>query len=264
MMKHAIKLGPAGTDGDSVQGIKHVAQLGLQACEIEFVHGVNMGDEKAILIGKLAKESKVDLSIHAPYYINLVSEDITKIEASKQRILDTCRKGHLMGARHIVFHAAFYGKYSSEECLSLVKKEIIEMLAEIKKNKWDVILCPETTGKTSQFGTLDELLRLAAETGCALTIDFAHIFARNNGKIDYDEIFLKLKKSGMNHFHCHFSGIEYTSKGEKKHLIMTDELINPLLSSAVKHNMDLTIISESPITWQDSLKMREILEKLCD
>ncbi len=261
-MTAKIKLGPAGTDGDSIAGIKHVAELGLQACEIEFVHGVNMGDEKAILIGKLAKELKVDLSIHAPYFINLVSEDITKIEASKQRILDTCRKGHLMGAKHIVFHAAFYGTLSEEEVFQKVKKEVIEMLAEIKKNKWEVILSPETTGKTSQFGTLDELLRLAAETGCALTIDFAHIYARNNGKIDYDEIFSKLKKSKIAHFHCHFSGIEYTVKGEKKHLVMTEEVIKPLLSSAVKHGMDLTVISESPITWQDSLKMRAILEKL--
>jgi deoxyribonuclease IV len=257
-----IKLGPAGTDGDSIKGLKHVSELGLDCCEIEFVRGVYMSNEKAKEVGKLAKELKIDLSIHAPYYINLISEEQEKIEASKKRILDSCERGYYLNAKYVVFHAAYYGKFSKEEAYPLVKKEIIEMQEIIKKKNWQVILAPETTGKKSQFGDLDELLKLAKETSCSLCVDFAHIYARNNGKIDYNEVFTKLKNSGLKHIHCHFSGIEYSEKGERKHIIMTEEFIMPLLKTALKYNIDLTIISESPITWVDSLKMRDILKKL--
>ncbi len=256
----AIKLGPAGTDGDSVRGLRHVAELGLDACEIEFVHGVNMSLAKAREIGELAKELRIDLSIHAPYYINLISEDPDKIEASKKRILDSCERGHAMGARYIVFHAGFYGKMDKKQAYDLIKKEILEMQATIKRNGWSTILAPETTGKHTQFGDIDELLHLADDTGCSLTVDFAHIYARQNGKIDYDMIFSKLKKHGIKHIHSHFSGIEFSEKGEKRHLVMEDGLIRPLISAALRHGADITIISESPITWQDSLKMKEISE----
>lgn len=252
-----IKFGPGGTVGLGYdEGIRKISELKLSALEVEFTYGVRMSNAEANRVGELAKNYKVSLSVHAPYYINLDSEDKKKIAASKKRILDSCERGHHLCATHIVFHAAFYGKHTPEQCYDIVRKEIIDLQSTIKKHCWDVQLAPETTGKQSQFGTVDELLRLAKETGCSFCIDFAHIYARNNGKIDYDELFRKLKS--FKHIHSHFSGIEFTEKGERRHLVTDSRRIKELLHYIKKYNIDITIINESPMPYEDSVKTREL------
>lgn len=255
-----IRLGPAGTGGNSLKGIQDIASYGLNAVEIEFTYGVRMSNSLAKQCGELAKKLDLYLSVHAPYYINLASIEKKKIEASKKRILESCERGHWLGAKYIVFHAGFYGKYGKEECYQIIKKEILEIMSEIKKKGWKVELAPETTGKASQFGDLDELLRLKKETGCHLCIDFAHLKARH-GKIDYKDIFEKLKNSGIKHIQAHFSGIEYTAKGERRHLITPEHEIKELLEWLKKYNIDSTIINESPEPMADSLKSKRILGK---
>ena len=257
-----IHLGPAGiVEKDAVKTMSALKELGLTCNEIQFVYGVRMSIEKAKIVGKEAKKHNIKLSIHAPFYINLCSKEKEKIKASKKRILDSCERGHHLGARYIVFHAGFYTGRDKEVVYQMIKKEIIDLQKNIKKNKWKVSLAPETTGKESQFGSLDELLRLKKETGCELCIDFAHLYARNIGKIDYKEIFKKLKH--LKKIHCHFTGIEYTQKGERNHLIMTEEFFLPLAKELVKQKFkEVSIISESPITWKDSLKMKKVLQKL--
>lgn len=254
-----IKIGPAGTGGDSYKGIQRIAELGLDAVEIEFVRGVKMSNELAKKIGSLNKKLGLVLSVHAPYYINLDSDEKAKIEASKKRILQSCERGHYLGARYIVFHAAFYGKSSPEECYNAVKDAIIEMQQKIKQKKWDVVLCPETTGKSSQFGTAEELVRLAKETGCGMCVDFAHIYARNNGKIDYDHVMKQIKK--VKHATAHFSGINFTQKGERNHEITPPEKIKELYRYLKKHNISITIINESPDPVGDALKMKKLLKE---
>jgi deoxyribonuclease-4 len=133
------------------------------------------------------------------------------------------------------------------------------MQDEIQKRKWKVKLAPETTGKASQFGDLDELLRLKKETGCSLCIDFAHIKART-GKRDYKEIFEKLEKAGIKSIHAHFSGIEYTAKGERRHMLTGEKEISELLMWIKKSKVDAVIINESPDPLGDSLKSKRILE----
>ncbi len=255
-----IKIGCSGIGGvkEAEDNIKYFVDNGLNIAEIAFTYGVYLKKPDAIRIGKFAKANNFELSIHASYFINLNSNDEKKIEASKKRILKACERGNDLGVIYIVFHAAFYLKTTKEECYQQVKKEIIELLAEIKKNKWKVKLAPETTGKGSQFGDLDELLRLSKETGCHLTVDFAHIRARNNGKLDYDEVMPKLQKF-KKHIHSHFSGIEYTEKGERRHLLMTDKEIKELLASVKKHKLDITIISESPDPSGDAMRMTKLL-----
>lgn len=255
-----VKFGPAGTGVNSLEGIKQIAKLGLNAVEIEFTYGVRMKSALAKELGKSAKELKLDLSVHAPYYINLASEEKVKITASKKRILLSCERANDLGAKYIVFHAAFYGKRTHEEVYRMVKSAVIEMQKAIKKKGWKVELAPETTGKGSQFGTVDELLRLKKETGCHLAVDFAHLKARNNGKIDYDEIFRKLKP--VKHIHAHFSGIEFTEKGERRHLITTKSDFMPLLKAIKKHKADITIINESPDPVGDSLKAKKLFKGL--
>ncbi len=255
-----IKIGPAGTSGSGyIEGLNKCKELNLEALEVEFTYGVKMTNSQAKEIGNLAKKNNVSLSVHAPYYINLASLERKKVGASKKRILDSCERAHYLGAKYVVFHAAFYQKFNNEECYKIVKKEIIEMNNVIRKNKWDVILAPETTGKKSQFGDIDELLKLRKDTNCEFCVDFAHIKARN-GKIDYDELFKKLKH--IKHIHSHFSGIEWTAKGERRHLLTKEEDIRELLKSIKKYKKNATIINESPDPWQDSIKTQKILSEL--
>ena len=256
-----IRIGPAGNiASDIVSSIKRVKELGLSAQEVEFVRGVRMSNATAKKAGKVASELNVSLSVHAPYYINLASEEKEKARASIQRILMSCERGHHLGAKYIVFHAAYYGKRSKQETFDLVEEAINEMHDVIKAKKWKVVLAPEVTGKPSQFGDLDELLQLRKDVGCELCVDFAHLKARYNGKRDYDSIFSKLKK--VKHLHCHFSGIEFTAKGERRHLVTPSSEIKELLKFVLKYKKDVTIINESPDLLNDSLKTLRILKSL--
>jgi len=261
MTKPIIKFGPAGFGMPAEQAFPKLKQSGLQAAEVEFTYGVKMSDHEAEKIGALAREYGISLSVHAPYYINLDSEEIKKIRASKSRILDSCKKADLLGARYVVFHAAFYGKHSKEECYKMVKESIIEMHKTIRHRDWCVVLAPETTGKASQFGDLDELIKLHKETGCFLCIDFAHLKARCNGEIDYGEVFEKLKNANITELHCHFSGIEFTKKGERRHVITTESNWKEILPLFRKFGFSGTIINESPSMWKDSLNGKKIWEK---
>ncbi len=255
-----IRLGPAGSPLKStLDGLNYVKKIGLNALEVEFTYGVRMKNELARKIGELAEKLDISLSVHAPYYINLASSDKQKIEASKKRILDSCERAHYLKASNVVFHAGFYGRLSDKECYEIIKKGIVEMQDIINENKWKTGLAPETTGKKSQFGSLTEILKLRDEIKCSICVDFAHLHARN-GSINYAFIFSQL--ANLKHIHSHFSGIEFSDKGERRHLVMQKSDFMPLAGEILKRNTDITIISESPITWKDSLKMKEIIEKL--
>ncbi|MBI5871593.1 TIM barrel protein [archaeon] len=254
-----IFLGPAGTPkGSTLEGISYIKKYGLQAMEVEFVRGVKMANKTAKEIGQAAQTLKIILSVHAPYYINLNSEDKEKIRASKQRILLSCERGHFLNASHIVFNPGYYGKTQKEQAFQTIKANILEMQDIVRENSWRTKLAPETTGKHSAFGDLDETLRLAKETNCSFCLDFAHIKARNNGKINFDEILDR-----VNHFknlHCHYSGINLTSKGERNH-ILTDMKEAKLLLASIKKKkfQTVTIINESPEPFGDALKMMKML-----
>jgi deoxyribonuclease-4 len=255
-----IRLGPAGSPTKSTfEGIPYLKKIGLNAMEVEFTYGVRMKNELAKKIGKIAEKNEIKLSVHAPYYINLASKDKEKIEASKKRILDSCERAHYLKASHVVFHPGFYGKIEKEKCYEVIKQGIKEIQDEMKKRKFNTKLAPETTGKISQFGSLNEILRLRDETKCSFCVDFAHLRARN-GKISYASVFDQLK--GINHVHSHFSGIEFGEKGERRHLLMERREFLPLAREILKRKKDITIICESPVTWQDSLKMKQIIEEL--
>lgn len=260
-----IRLGPAGNiEKDTITSLIRLKKLGLQAQEIEFVRQVYMKNELAKEVGKKAKELDINLSIHAPYFINLASEEKDKINASKKRILDSSERGHYLNASHIVFHPAYFGKRSKEETHELVKAEILDMLDTINKNSWNVKLAPETTGKHSAYGSLDETIRLAKETKCDICIDPAHIYARSNGHIDFKEVLDKVEVLKLKRLHFHFSAIKFSDKGEVNHLILSDggPKFEPLAKELISRKIDCNIICESPITYKDSLNMKNILIKL--
>ncbi len=260
-----IRLGPAGSPGRStLEGIQMVKNMGLQCLEVEFVRGVHMGIDLAKDVGALAKKLDIELSIHAPYYINLASAEKKKIEESKKRILDSVERGHYLGARHVVFHPAYYGKLSKEETYRMVKEAVLDMKSTIRKRGWKSELALETTGKHSAFGDLEETLSIAKETETLTCIDFAHLYARNRGVIDYGKVLDRFEDIlGKRHLQAHFSNIEWTLKGEKSHKVLdSSPPFRPLAEEILNRKLNATIISESPITWKDALKMKAVFEDL--
>jgi len=263
-----IHLGPAGIPltakgSTSTDGIRRVAELGLDAMEIEFVRGVHMKNELAKKAGKVAKDLGVLLSIHAPYFINLCNPE--KVEASKKRILDSCERAHYLGAWIVVFHPGYYGGLPKGEAFKRVLKACKEMNEFIEKKGWDVKLGLETTGKVSQFGTLEEEIEIRRKIkNCVPVVDWAHIYARNVGRIDFKDVVGKMESLHLPRYHTHFSNIEYTVKGERNHLTLGHgkpdfgELAKALLKSKIR---EITLISESPVLEKDSLKMRDTLER---
>lgn len=262
--KFKIFLGPAGTPGftrgGTLEGVVNVATMGLNAMEVQFTHGVRMSMQLAELVGKEAKEKNVLLSVHAPYYINLCSEDKEKLAASKKRILDSVKRAKAMGAYVVTLHPGFYGKLEKEEAFDRIVAGCAELTKETPAS---AKLGLETTGKSGAFGTLDEIVSICKKVhGCVPVIDFAHIYARQNGKIDYKKVLDDVKPLRLKHLHTHFSNIEFTAKGERNHLVLDNQPpFEPLAREILRRKQSITIICESPILEQDSLRMKNIFEK---
>ncbi|MCK5321377.1 TIM barrel protein [Candidatus Pacearchaeota archaeon] len=247
-----IKFGPSGLGSvnEAISNLEKLHSLRLTACEIAFTYGPYIKDkEDALKIGAAAKKLGIYLSIHAPYYVNLNSKEIEKIEASKKRILKCCEMGHWLDAKRVVFHPGFYSDMKSEEASIKIKEGIIEMMITIKKNKWDIELCPEIMGKVNVFGSIDEIAGLVEETGCGFCIDFAHVLAR------YDEHkFEEIKKAfPQKKWHAHFSGIEYNEKGERNHKLTEVKEWKTLLKFLKGLDKEIVIICESPDPVGDSI-----------
>ena len=265
MPENKILIGPAGTGGAEPEHFEQIKKLGLDAVELEFTYGVWMKQEQAELIKELNKKLNLRISIHAPYFINLNSQEKQKVGASRARIIASCQIGNYLAESstkktNIIFHPGFYKKDSKETTYKNIKEQIIKIQEEIKEKGLNVNLCPETTGKASQFGDLDELLQLMKDTGCRICVDFSHLKARYNGKIDYEEIMKKLKPiSDKERIHAHFSGIEYTEKGERRHIPIIESEVKELFTHLKKHNIELTIICEAPSPLEDAIKMKKIL-----
>src|SRR3989344_3517964 len=136
----------------------------------------------------------------------------------------------------------------------------LEIQDIIKEQNYKVKLAPETTGKINVFGSLDEILELQKQTNCYFCIDFAHLKARLQKDFNYNEIFSKIKP--FNHLHSHFSGIEYSSKGERRHILTPLIEIKELAKEILKRKINITIINESPNPLSDSLKTKKIFEDL--
>jgi deoxyribonuclease-4 len=245
----SIIFGPAGLGPVKTAPVilAALAKQGLRACEIAFTYGVYVKPQEAAEIRKAAEANKISLSIHAPYYINLNSAEKKTIESSKARIIQCCEIGELLGVKTVVFHPGYYGE-DREGAYETIKEGIVEILKEIKKRGWKIQIAPETMGKINVFGSVEEISRLAKETGCSFCIDFAHILAREK-KVDYE----KVKKAfPQNRWHVHFSGIVYGEKGEKHHKTTERAEWKELLANLPK-DKEIVIINESPTMVEDSI-----------
>jgi len=243
-----MKIGPAGS-GHVLEGLQKIHDAGLDAVEIEFTHSIFMSQELAKEVRNLNKKLGLAISVHAPYYINLAAKEPEKREASIQRIVRSCERAGAMGAGPVVFHPGFYMGRNPDDVFEIIKEGIFRI-----KELTDVTLAPETSGKFSQFGSLAEILKLSKEAGCSFCVDFAHLKARGE-----KDIFSRL--AGRN-IHAHYSGIEYGEKGEKKHLRVDTDEFRKLAMELKKHNIDATIICESPEPFEDALQMNKIISEL--
>ena len=257
----------------TVDGVKHIRTLGLDAMELEFVYGVRMKKELAVKVRKVAEKNHVHLSVHAPYYINLNAQDEKKLQASKKRILDSAMMGTAAGARSIVFHPGFYLNMEKDRVYATVKKVLQEIITELDEQSIGATLRPETTGKPSQFGSFEELLSLSSELENVLPcIDFSHLHARAGGKFNSLEEFRSilsryeehLGKDALNDLHIHVAGIEYTPKGEKNHLNLPESDFNyrELLKALKEFGCRGLLISESPNLEGDAHLLQQTYEEI--
>ena len=264
---------PISSKGRStIDGISRVRELGLDCMELEFVQGVRMGEKTAEEVNAAAAKENIALSVHGPYYINLNAVEKEKIEASIQRIHDSARIGNICSADNIVFHPAFYLKDDHKVVYDRVFNLLKELAARLEDDGIFVTLRPETTGKATQFGDVDELLSISAEIdGVLPCFDFSHVHARDGKHNTYEEfreIFEKIEshlgKEGLKTMHCHISGIEYTAKGERNHLILEESDMNykDLLKVFKEFKACGTIICESPNIESDALLMKKTYEEL--
>jgi len=262
---------PVSTKGDTIQGIKDVKKLGLGVMELEFVRSINISKEKAPEVNKTAKESDVVLTCHAPYFINLNALEKAKLEASKKRILDSARRSFESGAYSVCFHPGFYMKMEPAKVYENVKKECQEIMKILKSEGVDIWVRPETTGKGTQFGSFQELAKLTSEIeGMMPCVDFSHVHARSGGKYNTKEEFKQVLeaiekfhgKEGLQNMHIHLSGIAYTEKGERNHLILKESDMNykDLLKVWKDFKIAGVVISESPNIEADALLMKKVYE----
>ena len=252
-------------------GLRAVKALNLDCMELEFVHGVNMGEESARKVGKLAKELDLQLTAHGPYYINLNAREEYKIKSSTNHILETARIATICGGYSITFHAGFYISSTPEDTYNKIKNKL-SAIVEIVKKQSNVWIRPETTGKTSQFGSLAELLRLSHEIEQVMPcVDFSHLHAREGKNNSYEEfkkiledIEKKMDKKALKEMHIHISGIEYGSKGEKNHLNLKDSDFKYKELLRVLKDFDAAgiVTCESPNIEEDALLLKKTYEAI--
>jgi deoxyribonuclease-4 len=267
-----LLFGPAGVPlstrtRTTVAGIKRVAELGLGCMELEFVQGVKMSRETALAVAEIASRKKIALTAHGPYFINLNAREPEKIRASQQRILQTARIAALCGATSIVFHAAFYLSDPPSQVYEQVRKQLQQITSQLRAESNRVWIRPEVTGKTSQFGTLEEVIELSTEIeGISPCIDFAHLHARTGKFNSYDEFTFALKqveaklgRQALSNIHIHISGIAYGKSGEVKHLNLTESDFNyvELIHALSDYNVKGLVISESPNLEEDALLLQQ-------
>ncbi len=269
---------PAGipfstTPRDTVNGIKRTRELGLGAMELEFVHSVNISLEKAPAVKKAAEENEIVLTCHAPYFINLNSKEPPKRAASRGRIISSAKSLNACGGYSVCFHPAFYQGDAPEKVYSEVKGEMKKILDELSTLKTSAWIRPETTGKPTQFGSIDELVDLSSEFDNVLpVVDFSHLHARTNGKFntkgEFEQVMelieKKLGKIALDNMHIHLSGINYGPKGEKNHLNLKESDMNykDLLQVLKDFKVKGVLVCESPNIEEDALLLQRTFEKL--
>ncbi len=265
---------PLTTKNRSVTaGIKRVRELGLEHMELEFVYQVFVKEDQAAEVKQIAEENDVTLSVHGSYYVNLAAEDRPKWHASISRVVQSAERGDQCGAVSVTYHSGFIQGKPLEEVHQTVKEGMVEILEATKKKNLKIRISPELTGKGSQFGDIADLVRLTKELrqegygqNVGLCIDFAHKYARSNGVYNsYDQfmemlelVAVELGEQDLQDLHIHMSGIEYSEKGERNHLLYLPDILaytnEGLEVEGIESfiaDMDVKRLAENKFKWQE-------------
>ena len=245
-------------------GFQVISEMGLDGLELEFVRGVRISDKSRDAVSSASKV----ITAHAPFYVNLNAREEDKVEASIQRIVETAQTANSLGGFSITFHAGFYLGMDSEIVYKQISDGIAKITDILAKEKNKIWIRPETTGKATQWGDLEEIIRLSKEYDTVLPcVDFSHLHARYNGISNtYDEFAAIFEKIGrelgdvaFNNFHAHIAGIDYGAKGEKKHLNLEESDMNykDLLRAFKDFGVKGAIVCESPNIEDDAKLMKE-------
>lgn len=259
--------------GGSPGAIQQIAALELDALELGWVQSVRISPESCAIIRKGAAEKDVALSVHAPYFINLnaTAEEWPK---SRKRLMDAAYYGNLAGATDIIFHPGSYFGRPPDEVLPTAIQRLVDCMRELKAGGNPVTLRPETMGKIAMLGSLEDTLRMAqAIPGVIPCLDFAHLHARTgNGTANsYAEwlaildLYAKtLGEDSLRCLHIHLSGIDYTAKGERSHLPLSESDLNLKDLFRALHDRKCAgrILCESPVMEDDAILMRELWRTL--
>ncbi|WP_122789477.1 TIM barrel protein [Intestinibacillus sp. Marseille-P6563] len=279
----AIKFGPAGnSDSFAAAGFKATVDapkwlqgLGLNAYEYQCGRGVNVGEETARKIGAQAAAHGITLSLHTPYYINLSSSEAERMEKNIGYVLKSCAAAQAMGADHLVVHCGGVGKQSRDRAFQNTIVNVRAILQAVQDHGYTQTICLETMGKQSVIGSAEEICTLVALDDRLLPcIDFGHLNARTGGQYNSAEAFAALFDRMENeighertaHFHSHFSKIEYSAKGEVRHLTFADTVYGPefapLAQVLAARGYEPTIICESAGTQaEDACEMKRLYEQ---
>ena len=276
-----IKFGPSGNSesfyeagyAHTEQAAKFVRERGLDCFEYSFGRGVRMSEGTAVSIADAFNLENIEISVHAPYFINFANPDDEMAAKSYGYVLDSAKACKLMGGKRVVFHPAAQGKATRQEAVALTIERLKVLRDYIYLNSLeDMIFCPETMGKLAQIGTIEEVTEFClVDSVFTPCVDFGHVNSREQGSLktvnDYksrlEYMIEKLGFERMKNFHVHFSKIMYGAKGEIKHLTMEDTVYGPEfepLAIALKDlGLEPFIVSESAGTQiEDALQMKKI------
>ena len=269
----AIFVGSGGVpisspERSTIGGVEHCARIGLNAMEVEFVRGVNMSTQLAEEVGQVAKVNKIRLSVHAPYYVNLLSDKKIIVKQSMQRILDALDRAERMGADAVAVHAAYYGKLSKEEAQKIMMERTEELVAQMEKlGIKNAKLGYETMAKPSQWGSLSEISEIHKRFPKKVVpyLDWGHLFCPD-GKLDFSAVLKNMDSLGIKHINSHFNCVKYSEKQKgyvDVHVPIKEKHPNfeELAKELVKRKADITLICETPLLEHDALAMKKALIK---
>lgn len=276
--------GPAGNSlsfydeghKSTLESAKWVKERDLDLFEYSFGQGYRMSFEKAKEIGLEFEKEGIEISLHAPYFINFANPDPEMYEKSLGYIKTGINFLKAFGGKRMVFHSGSCGKQTREDAIALMTQRFKEFMPGIEKLlDEDMYICPETMGKTMQIGTFREIIDLCTISHKLIpTFDFGHINALTQGTLktekDFEEIikysFEKLGEYRTKNAHVHFSKIQYGPKGEIKHLTFEDNVygpeFEPFAKVMAKYDLSCHVICESDGTMaEDSKTMKDIYLK---
>jgi deoxyribonuclease-4 len=285
-MTEHTRFGPAGVPpmfrlmGAKMPDVpKLLHEEGLDAFEYQAVQWgqkPQMKQADAENLGAEARKNDVRLSMHGSYFVNLSGKKDV-VEASKRRLIACATAADWMGAYVMVFHTGFYGRFEKDFAFKTCLDALKEVSAEMRSLGLRVKLGPETMGRKFQVGTIDEILTICQEVeGTQLVIDWGHLHALHQGTLKKTEDFRaiaekveqKLGTEALKSMHCHFSKIEFTAQGEKRHHTLDEEKYGPdfrmLAEVIADFQLHPTMICESPILDIDARKMQETLKQVLE